>query len=145
MTAQQYFFTLQQIQAKIENKENRLARIMESVSSPAVGELKKDKVQSSTPLDKQERMITEAVVLEGEIQELYVKLKELRGRIARQIDNMDNPVYSRILSLRIEGDYILRDIAKILYYNESYTRLLYRQALKAFEKQYADELKKPKR
>lgn len=141
MTAQQYFFTLQQIQAKIENKENRLARIMESVSSPAVGELKKDKVQSSTPLDKQERMITEAVVLEGEIQELYVKLQELRGRIARQIDNMDNPVYSRILSLRIEGDYILRDIAKILYYNESYTRLLYRQALKAFEKQYADELK----
>ena len=140
MTAQQYFFTLQQIQAKIENKENRLARIMESVSSPAVGELKKDKVQSSTPLDKQERMITEAVVLEGEIQELYVKLQELRGRIARQIDNMDNPVYSRILSLRIEGDYILRDIAKILYYNESYTRLLYRQALKAFEKQYANEL-----
>lgn len=141
MTAQQYFFTIQQIQAKIENKENRLARIMESVSSPAVGELKKDKVQSSTPLDKQERMIAEAVVLEGEIQELYVKLQELRGRIARQIDNMDNPVYSRILSLRIEGDYILRDIAKILYYNESYTRLLYRQALKAFEKQYADELK----
>ena len=141
MTAQQYFFTLQQIQAKIENKENRLARIMESVSSPAVGELKKDKVQSSTPLDKQERMITEAVVLEGEIQELYVKLQELRGRIARQIDNMENPVYSRILSLKIEGEYILRDIAKILYYNESYTRLLYRQALKAFEKEYADELK----
>ena len=99
MTAKEYLKQIQNLHTKIENKRERLERIDCILTSPAVGEIKQDKVQTSIKLDKQERLIVDKADLEEELQRLMYEEAALIIKIGKQIDGMEKTAYSRLLHL----------------------------------------------
>ena len=139
MTAKEYLKQIQNLHTKIENKRERLERIDCILTSPAVGEIKQDKVQTSIKLDKQERLIVDKADLEDELQRLMYEEAVLIINIGRQIDGMDNPLYSRILHLRYEDFLSLWLIAQRINYSYPHTKRLHGQALLEFDKMYLQD------
>ena len=136
MTAKEYLKQIQNTHNKIENKRERIERIAGILTSPAVGELKQDKVQTSIAWDKQEKLIAEKTNLEEELQHLMYAEAIMLIQIGRQIDGMEDPLYARILHLRYEEHMSLWVIAQTLNYSYPHIRRLHGQALKAFENKY---------
>lgn len=136
MRAKEYLLQIQDIRTKIENKKERLERIANILTSPAVGELTPDKVQTSIALDKQESMIAEKKILEDEIQRLMYEEAVLMIKIGRQIDQLAEPLHSRILHLRYEENQPLWIVAQSVNYSYSHIKRLHGQALLEFEKMY---------
>ena len=136
MRAKEYLLQIQDMRTKIENKKERLERISSVLTSPAVGELKADKVQTTIALDKQESMIAEKSVLEDDIQRLMYDEALLMIKIGKQIDGMGDPLHSRVLHLRYEENHPLWIVAQIVNYSYSHVRRLHGQALQAFEVKY---------
>lgn len=139
MTAKEYLKQIQNIHTKIENKRERLERIDCILTSPVVGEIKQDKVQTSIKLDKQERLIVDKADLEEELQRLMYEEAALIIKIGKQIDGMDNPTYSRILHLRYEENMPFIDIARMIGQKHKHTCNLHGMALKEFNNKHLVE------
>ena len=146
MTAKNYLLKIQRLQSMIANKEDRLELLRSRLTSPAVGEMKQDKVLSSIDLRKQENLMVECAELEEEVKALYALERVQREKISRQIDglkaanNKRAGLYSRLLYLRYEEDLPLRDIAVRLNYSEDHIRHLHGLALIEFTKMYTDDM-----
>lgn len=136
MTAKEYLLQIQKIHTRIENKKERLERIRGLLTFPAVGEIKQDKVKTSIQLDKQEKLIVEQVDLEDELQLLLYEEAVLIMKIGRQIDGMDNSVFSRILHLRYEEFKPLWIVAQEINYSYPHAKRLHGQALIEFANKY---------
>lgn len=136
MTAKEYLKQIQNIHTKIENKKDRLERISVLLTSPAVGEIKQDKVMTSVQLDKQERLIVEQADLEEELQHLMYEEAVLIINIGKQIDSLENPTYSRILHLRYEEFKPLWIVAQEINYSYPHAKRLHGQALIEFANKY---------
>ena len=136
MTAKEYLKQIRIIHTKIENKKERLERISDLLTSPAVGEIKPDKVMTSVRLDKQEKLIAERVDLEDELQRLMYEEAVLMFKIGKQIDEMENPTFSRILHLRYEEHLSLCDIAEKMGYSYDRIRHVHGIALLNFERKH---------
>ncbi len=136
MTAKEYLKQIQNLHTKIENKRERLERIDCILTSPAVGEIKQDKVQTSIKLDKQERLIVDKADLEEELQRLMYEEAALIIKIGKQIDGMEKTAYSRLLHLRYEEFMSLQTVADIMGYEYNTIRNMHGRALQLFEKKY---------
>ena len=136
MRAKEYLKQIQNIHIRIENKRERLEKIKTILTSPTVGELKQDKVMTSIRLDKQEQMMVEQADLEEELQSLMYEEAELIIKIGKQIDGMENSMYSRILHLRYEEHLSLYDITEKMGYSYDYVRELHGRALQKFANNY---------
>ena len=136
MTAKEYLKQIQSLHAKIENKKERLERINVLLTSAAAGEIKQDRVLTSIRPDKQEKLVVEQVDLEEELQRLMYEEAVLIIKIGRQIDELDNPTYSRILHLRYEEHLSLCDIAEKLGYSYDRMRHIHGIALLTFKRQH---------
>ena len=139
MTAKEYLKQIQNIHTKIENKKERLERIGDLLTSPAVGELNQDKVMSSIRLDKQEHLIVEQVDLEEELQHLMYEEAVLMFKIGRQIDEMEDPLHARILHLRYEENKTFQQIGELMNYSYSYIVERHGYALQEFRNKYLQE------
>ena len=140
MIAKEYLKQIQAIHTKIENKKERIERLDGLLTSPAVGELKQDKVQTSIRLDKQESMIAQKQSLEDELQRLMYEEAALIIKIGKQIDGMENPTYSRILHLRYEESCSFEIIADKMNKDIRYIWNLHGLALKAFDDAYTKKV-----
>ena len=141
MTAKEYLKQIQNLHTKIENKRERLERIDCILTSPAVGEIKQDKVQTSISIDKQERLIVDKMALEDELQSLMYEEAVLIIKIGDQIDGMEKTEHSRLLHLRYEEGMKWRKIAEIMHYNYDYVKSdLHGNALEAFRIKYSEIL-----
>ena len=136
MTAKEYLKQIQNLHTKIENKRERLERIDCILTSPAVGEIKQDKVQTSIKLDKQERLIVDKADLEEELQRLMYEEAALIIKIGKQIDGMEKTAYSRLLHLRYEEFMSLQTVADIMGYEYNTIRNMHGRALQLFEEKY---------
>lgn len=136
MTAKEYLKQIQSLHAKIENKKERLERINVLLTSAAAGEIKQDRVLTSIRPDKQEKLIVEQADLEDELQLLLYEEAVLIMKIGRQIDGMDNSVFSRILHLRYEEFKPLWIVAQEINYSYPHAKRLHGQALIEFANKY---------
>lgn len=136
MTAKEYLLQIQHLHIQIEIKKERLERIRVLLTSPAVGEIKQDKVQTSISIDKQERLIVDKADLEDELQRLMYEEAVLIIRIGKQIDGMEDPLHAKILHLRYEEFQSLWVVAQKTNYSYSHIRRLHGQALKEFAECY---------
>ena len=136
MTAKEYLKQIQNLHTKIENKRERLERIDCILTSPAVGEIKQDKVQTSIKLDKQERLMVDKADLEEELQRLMYEEAALIIKIGKQIDGMEKTAYSRLLHLRYEEFMSLQTVADIMGYEYNTIRNMHGRALQLFEEKY---------
>lgn len=136
MKAKEYLSQIPDLRRKIANKSERLERLHGLLTSPAVGELTPDKVQTSIDLHKQENLIAEKSRLEAELGELMRKEAAILLETGKQIDQLQNTLYARILHLRYEEGYQLGAIADIIGYSYEYIRHLHGSALEAFTNQF---------
>ena len=136
MKAKEYLSQISNIHTKIQNKKERVERLRCILESPGVQSLTDDRVQTSISTDKMERMIAEKARLEDELQSLMYEEGVLIIRIGKQIDEMENPTYSRILHLRYEENMQFIDIARMIGQTHKYTCNLHGKALDYFSKMY---------
>ena len=136
MKAKEYLSQISNIHTKIQNKKERVERLRCILESPGVQSLTDDRVQTSISTDKMERMIAEKARLEDELQSLMYEEGVLIIRIGKQIDEMENPTYSRILHLRYEENMQFIDIARMIGQTHKYTCNLHGKALDDFSKMY---------
>jgi hypothetical protein len=105
-----------------------------------VGELKRDKVQTSIDLRKQESMIVEKQLLEADICRLAQEEAAILLRVGKQIDGMETDLYARLLHLYYEENYTLAEIADIIHYSEDHTRHMHGYALSEFTRLYGNDI-----
>ena len=131
---------IKDIRARTETKKERLARIESILTSPAVGELKRDKIQTSLDLRKQENMVIEKEALRAEIGRMLQSEAELLVSIGKKIDGMETGLYARILHLKYEEQRTLAEIADIIHYSYDRTAHLHGYALQEFTKIYGNDI-----
>lgn len=136
MKAKEYLSQIPNIHTKIQNKKERVERLRCILESPGVQSLSDDRVQTSISNDKMERMIAEKARLEDELQSLMYEEAVLIIRIGKQIDEMENPTYSRILHLRYEQNMSLWNVSQTIRYSYDYVRELHGKALILFQQKY---------
>lgn len=136
MKAKEYLSQIPNIHTKIQNKKERVERLRCILESPGVQSLTDDRVQTSISNDKMERMIAEKARLEDELQSLMYEEAVLIIRIGEQIDEMENPTYSRILHLRYEQNMSLWNVSQTIRYSYDYVRELHGKALILFQQKY---------
>jgi len=139
MKAKEYLSQIPNIHTKIQNKKERVERLRCILESPGVQSLSDDRVQTSISTDKMERMIAEKARLEDELQSLMYEEAVLIIRIGKQIDEMENPTYSRILHLRYEENMQFIDISRMIGQTHKYTCNLHGKALDDFSKMYLEQ------
>lgn len=139
MTARKYLQQLHSITRNLwilhEEIERRRAKL-ESTTIP----IKQDSVQSSGKGDALADGIAALADKEVSYEMLAGIYEDLRDRIVRQIMSLDNPVHSELLYRYYVKGEAMTVVAKATHYSYQYACKLHRDALRAFEKKYAEFL-----
>ena len=136
MRAKDYLSQINVIHAKVENKRERIERLKVLLESPAIPDLKPDKVQTSISQDKMSKMISEKAELEDELQRLMYEEAALIIKIGKQIDALEDVRYTKLLHLRYEEGLPLWKIARMMHYEYNSIRNMHGRALLEFERQF---------
>ena len=133
MTAREYLSEVQRLQTVIEQKQERIKEIRESVSTVRAVRFDLEKVQGGGHTDKIGEAVVKIVDLEKEVENDIVNLVYRQHHITNQIHKVDNLNYMKILYKRyIEGK-DFQTIANEIPLTYEYALNLHGKALKAFE------------
>ena len=133
MTAREYLSEVQRLQTVIEQKQERIKEIRESVSTVRAVRFDLEKVQGGGHTDKIGEAVVKSVDLEKEVENDIVNLVYRQHDITNQIHKVDNLNYMKILYKRyIEGK-DFQTIANEIPLTYEYALNLHGKALKAFE------------
>lgn len=133
MTAREYLSEVQRLQTVIEQKQERIKEIRESVSTVRAVRFDLEKVQGGGHTDKIGEAVVKIVDLEKEVENDIVNLVYRQHDITNQIHKVDNLNYMKILYKRyIEGK-DFQTIANEIPLTYEYALNLHGKALKAFE------------
>lgn len=133
MTAREYLSEVQRLQTVIEQKQERIKEIRESVSTVRAVRFDLEKVQGGGHTDKIGEAVVKIVDLEKEVENDIVNLVYRQHDITNQIHKVDNLNYMKILYKRyIEGK-DFKTIARETKFAYDYIKAIHKPALKAFE------------
>lgn len=141
MTAKEYLLQVRRASIAKKHCEERLDELRAQAGGLRAITYDKDKVQVS-PSDTLLEAIVRLTEIEVEYGRRIVKYERTKAYISAQIDAMDDPVHTMLLTLRYvketpRGRMIpLRTIADIMGYDYERLRHLHGEALEAFRKQY---------
>lgn len=141
MTAKEYLSDVQRLQTIIEQKQERIKEIRESVSTVRAVRFDLEKVQGGGHTDRIGEAVAKIVDLEKEVESDIVNLMYRQHEITNQIHRVDNLNYMKILFKRyIEGK-DFQTIANEISLTYEYVLNLHGKALKAFETVNKDYLR----
>lgn len=142
MTAREYLSEVQRLQTIIEQKQERIKEIRESVSTVRAVRFDLEKVQGGRQTDKIGEAVAKIVDLEKEVENDIVSLMYRQHEITNQIHRVDNLNYMKILFKRyIEGK-DFQTVTNEIPLTYEYVLNMHGKALKAFETANKEVLQK---
>lgn len=134
MTAKEYLSEVQRVKIIIEQKREKIKEYRNTVTSLQSVRFDVVKVQGGkNHIDRIGGTVSKIVDLETEVENDILNLVNFQDEITKQIQEMKNPNYIRLLYKRyIEGKKFLT-IAEEMNYTDQYIREMHGKALKAFE------------
>ena len=137
MSAKEYLYQLWNLDREIEIKYRELEKLKAQVGIRAMPDPGKGSGGSGGTSDPVSSIAVKIVEMEGQLDRKIDRLINLKEKIGRQIDGMENRTYRNILICR----YILMQnwdqVAESCGYERTYTiKRLYPKALQAFQAKY---------
>lgn len=142
MTAREYLSEVQRLQTIIEQKQERIKEIRESVSTVRAVRFDLEKVQGGGHTDKIGEVVAKIVDLEKEVENDIINLMHRQHKITNQIHKLDNLNYMKILFKRYIECKDFQTIANEIPLTYEYVLNLHGKALKAFETANKEVLQK---
>lgn len=133
MTAREYLSEVQRLQTIIEQKQERIKEIRESVSTVRAVRFDLEKVQGGGHTDKIGEAVAKIVDLEKEVENDMIKLFYRQHEIINQIHRVDNLNHMTLLFKRYYEGKDFKTIAREMKLAYDYVKCLHKPALKAFE------------
>lgn len=133
MTAADFLNQPYVLQRKIRVKEQKAKYYRElagSVSSPGFEEHYSASRNTDAPFVK---YLQKADELEGEIEEDYIRLAELKEKIDRAIDLIEDENEAMVLRYRYVMMLSMKEIARKMYYTLRWTQMIHVRAVTHFE------------
>ena len=137
MTAKQYLGQLRRCTQHIAILEEEIERDRARLESVTIK--LSEKVQSS-PRDTFTEQMARIVDKQMQLEAFKEECEQLRQRIIKQILDMPNGIYSRILFERYVQGKSFRQVSKAISYDYNYTLNLHAKALQDFFVQYEEFL-----
>ena len=136
MTVKEYLSQVQDLEEDIQDQQEYIDTLRESLTSIVGMEMNPDKVQTSgADKDKFANVVAKIIDAEKKLKQMEEKHCFLKVQIAEQIHGMDDLVLKKLLKLRYlkwkEYDTI-KKVADAMGYSYDYTKELHRNALEAF-------------
>lgn len=139
MTPKEYLTQLNRAKTNLDSLQDELLEIRLRMSGLGIGSERIGSSPNPATSSPQERLIHTAIRLEDEAAEETERLLTLSNRIRKQIQGMDNELYSRLLHERYINSKRLEQIAVDMNYSFGHIRNLHGRALTEFGKQYGIE------
>lgn len=137
MGAKHYLERFEIYEKRIERDKEELARLRALASTPSIaGEIQEDKIQTSMNLHRWEDNVVNMNELNNRIAaqiNSYIVQRELAKK---QIESLDNELYSTVLHEYYLNGKSLKKIANAKGYTHQYIRRVHMEALKAFDNKY---------
>lgn len=141
MTAKEYLSEVQTFQTIIEQKQEALKQIRESVTTVHSLQYDREKVQESKQTDRIGETVAKIVDLEKEVENDIIRLICKKHEVIKQIHALDNIRYIQLLFKRYIEFKRFQTIAEEMDLTDQYIKEIHPKALKAFEKAHKDILK----
>ena len=132
MNAKQYLRQLRRLDHIVQSKLDQVESLR-SLAQKITHVPKNIQVQESTPQDKMLEIIPKIVDLEKEINRDIDNLLDLKVKIKKQIDVIDNDDYKLLLMLRYVNFKTWEEIAVEMGYTYQWVHVLHSRALIYFE------------
>ena len=140
MTAKEYLSEVQTLQTIIEQKQEALKQIRESVTSVHGLQYDRERVQGSKQTDRIGETVAKIVDIEKEVEADVITLICKKHETIKQIHTLQNPRFIALLFKRYIEYKKFQTIAEEMDLTEQYVKHLHGKALKAFEKAHKDVL-----
>ncbi len=145
MTAKEYLSEVQRLQTIIEQKQERIKEIRESVSTVRGVRFDLEKVHGSGRTDKIGDSVTKIIDLETEVENDMISIIYRKHEIIEQIHALGNYRYIQLLYKRYIEFKRLQIVAAEMDFTYEYVLELHKKALKAFEVVNKEVLQKENR
>mgnify|MGYP002549223405 FL=1 len=132
--AKEYLLQIEVLQAKIEQKRQRAKEYRELALTSKGFDYSKERVQTSNHGGQIENPVIRYIALEQEISEDVLNLQQIKDKITREIHNINNADFIKMLYKRYVECESLWSIAKDMGYSYDRIRHIHGEALKEFEK-----------
>ena len=142
MTAKEYLSEVQTLQTMIEQKQETIKQIWESITTVHGLQYDREKVQGGKQTDRIEESVAKIVDLEKEAEADIVNLIHKKHEIITQIHALDNYRYIQLLFKRYIEFKKFQTVAEEMNLTDQYVKEMHPKALKAFEKQHQNILQK---
>nr|DAL88895.1 MAG TPA: Protein of unknown function (DUF1492) [Caudoviricetes sp.] len=134
MKAKEYLLQIETLQTKIEQKRQRAKEYRELALTSGGFDYSKERVQTSNHGGQIENPVIRYISLEQEISEDVLNLQQIKDKITREIHNINNADFIKMLYKRYVECESLWSIAKDMGYSYDRIRHIHGEALKEFEK-----------
>jgi hypothetical protein len=134
MKAKEYLLQIETLQTKIEQKRQRAKEYRELALTSGGFDYSKERVQTSNLGGQIENPVIRYIALEQEISEDVLNLQQIKDKITREIHNINNADFIKMLYKRYVECESLWSIAKDMGYSYDRIRHIHGEALKEFEK-----------
>ena len=134
MKAKEYLLQIETLQTKIEQKRQRAKEYRELALTSGGFDYSKERVQTSNLGGQIENPVIRYISLEQEISEDVLNLQQIKDKITREIHNINNADFIKMLYKRYVECESLWSIAKDMGYSYDRIRHIHGEALKEFEK-----------
>lgn len=136
MTAKDYLSKVQTLRTMIEQKKERINEIRYSASTAQAIRFDVEKLQGGKHIDKIADAVSQIVDMEKEVESEIVNLIFKQHEIIKQIQQLDNCNYIKLLYKRYVECKTLQVAAEEMNYSYQYILELHKKALVAFGKKH---------
>lgn len=140
MTAKEYLRQIRALDKRIENVRKELESLRSDAYSVPGIRYDKDVVQGGRRHDPMVDMVSRFEEKDREMDEMISVYIEIRSRIVKQINALDDPVHIELLYLRYIDGLTFEQIAAAMHYTERWTQILHGRALQSFTSKFINSL-----
>lgn len=139
MTTKEYLNQVDRLNRMIDNKLAEIYQLKTLVCSISVA-TDSEKVKSSGSQDKMGDTIAKIVDMEKETDEIIDKMLDVKQKIVKQIESIENTNYYDVLCCRYIGRMTFEKIAEKLHYSKMQVIRIHEKALQEFEKKFGKDI-----
>jgi len=136
MNAKEYLSQLILADRRLKNRIRQLDELKARALSLGGFDFSEDRIMTSSAGDTVAERVTRYVMLEKEINDEWDGYIDLKDKIIREINELDNPNHIMLLGLRYAEAKNLKDIAKEMGYHYDTIKHMHGIALQAFARKH---------
>lgn len=137
MTPKEYLNKITLLDQRIESNLEAIERLKARAAS-VTSKLSDDKGQATNSLHDFTDTVAKVFALEEKVNQEIDQLVDLKSKITKEINGMDNKVYTVLLLKRYVLGRSLLEIAKDMSYSYTWVRHMHGEALEDFKKTYPE-------